>query len=248
MAGEAQMSFWDHLEALRGTVLRSLLAVVAVSAAVFCFKSAVFDGVVLAPTRGDFPVYRMMGGGFSMNLVNLDISAQFFIHLKVSVMAGFILACPYILFEIWKFIAPALYEKEKKAVRAAFLFAGGLFYAGLVTGYFLVLPFALNFFQSYTVSDSITNTISLQSYISMFSSLVLAFGLVFEFPAAVAALSRAGVIGRRHLVKYRKYAIVAILVVAAIITPADPFSMIVAAVPLYLLYEGSVLVCAKEKQ
>ncbi len=242
------MSFWDHLEALRGTVLRSLLAVAAVSAVVLCFKSAVFDGVVLAPSRSDFPVYRMMGGDFSMQLVNLDISAQFFIHLKVSVMAGFILACPYVLFEIWKFIAPALYEREKKAIRTAFFFAGGLFYAGLVTGYFLVLPFALNFFQNYTVSDVVANTISLQSYISMFSSLVLAFGLVFEFPAVVAALSRAGVIDRGDLVRYRKYAIVAILVVAAIITPADPFSMVVAAVPLYLLYEGSVLVCRKENR
>lgn len=242
------MSFWDHLEELRGTILRSLAAVLVAAVVVFCFKSFVFDTVFLGPAKGDFPAYRLMGQDFSMSIINYDISAQFFVHLRVSLISGFIIACPYIFFEIWRFIAPALYDKEKKAIRAAFLLAGCLFYAGLATGYLLILPIALSFFQNYTVSDYITNTISLKSYMSMFTSVVLVFGLVFEFPAVIAALSKIGVVHRRDLVKYRKYALVAILIVAAIITPADPLSMIIAAIPLYLLYEGGILICAKEKE
>lgn len=248
MQDGAGMSFWDHLDVLRGALIRMIVSVVLLSVVVFCFKSFVFDYLVLAPASGDFFVYKLLGVDFRMDLINIDISAQFFTHLKVSVILGIVLAFPYIIYEIWRFIAPALYANEIKAVRKAFGFASLLFYLGVAIGYLIVLPITLNFFQSYTVSDSVVNTITLQSYISMLTSMVLLFGLVFEFPTVLAVLSKMGIVHREMLRKYRKHAIVAILIVAAIITPADPFSMIIAALPLYLLYELSVLVCAKKKE
>lgn len=238
------MSFWDHLEVLRGTLFRSVLVITLVSVVVFCFKGIVFDGIVLAPTKSDFVIYKWLNmGNFQMSLVNLDISAQFFVHLRVAFQLGFILAFPYVCFEVWKFIAPALYKNEKKAVRGSFLAASFLFYLGLVIGYYLIVPLSLNFFMGYTISDEVVNTISLTSYISMFTSTVLAFGIVFEFPIVVVILSKLGIVTRDTLKKYRRHAIVVILCIAAIITPADPMSMIIAAAPLLLLYEVCVMCC-----
>lgn len=245
---EVEMSFWDHLEVLRGTIFRSLLAVVAVSIAVFCFKELVFDGIVLAPTRSDFFIYKWMKMDLNMSLVNLEISTQFFVHLKVAFQFGFILSFPYIIFEIWKFIAPALYEREKNTIRSVFLAASFLFYLGLYVGYVLIVPISLNFFLGYKISETIVNTISLTSYISLFTSTTLAFGIVFEFPAVIVILNKLGIISRDTMTKYRKHAIVVILCIAAIITPADPFSMIVAAAPLLLLYEVSVMCCRPLKK
>ena len=240
-AGE--MSFWDHLEVLRGTLFRSLLAVSLVSVIVFCFKSFVFDDVVLAPTRSDFWVYKLLKMDLNMNLVNLEISTQFFVHLKVAFELGFILAFPFVVWEIWKFIAPTLYQNEKKTIRGVFLAASFLFYLGLYIGYVLIVPISLNFFLGYKISDAIVNTISLNSYISLFTSTVLAFGIVFEFPAVVVILNKLGLVYKDTMNKYRKHAIVAILCIAAIITPADPFSMLIAAAPLLILYEVSVMCC-----
>ena len=343
-AGEAEMSFWDHLEVLRGTLFRSVLVITLVSVVVFCFKSLVFDDIILAPTKSDFFIYKWLRmGNMQMSLVNLDISAQFFVHLQVAfelgfilsfpyvcfeiwkfiapalyrnekravrgaflsasflfylglvigyylivpislnffmgykisddvmntisltsyismftstvlafgivfefpivVELGFILSFPYVCFEIWKFIAPALYRNEKRAVRGAFLSASFLFYLGLVIGYYLIVPISLNFFMGYKISDDVMNTISLTSYISMFTSTVLAFGIVFEFPIVVVILSKLGIVTRNTLIKYRRHAIVVILCIAAIITPADPMSMLIAAAPLLILYEVCVMCC-----
>ena len=237
------MSFWDHLEVLRGTIFRSLLAVSVISVIVFCFKKFVFDNVVLAPTRSDFWVYRMLNMDVNMNLVNLEISTQFFVHLKVAFELGFILGFPFVIWEIWKFIAPALYQNEKKTLRGVFLAASFLFYLGLYIGYVLIVPISLNFFLGYKISEAVVNTISLTSYISLFTSTTLAFGIVFEFPAIVVILNKLGIVYKDTMIKYRRHAIVVILCIAAIITPADPFSMVIAAAPLLLLYEASVLFC-----
>lgn len=150
--------------------------------------------------------------------------------------------------EIWKFVSPALYAGEKRALRLAFLLSTVLFYLGVLVGYFVVLPLCLQFFINYTVSTEVVNTISLSSYMSMFTSMVLLNGLVFEFPTVMLALSRLGVVDRAALQRGRKYAFVAILIVAALITPADPVSMFVLAIPMYLLYEFSILLCSSQKK
>lgn len=240
------MSFWDHLDVLRGTLFRSALSVFLASIVMFCFKDFLFGKVILAPSRPDFFMYRILGGGVSMQLINTEVSAQFFVHLKVSFICGLVIAFPYIIYEIWKFIAPALYDNEMRSVRKAFLGSALLFYAGVATGFCLIFPVTLSFFQGYTVSDAIANTITLNSYISMFSSMVILFGIVFEFPILIAILSNMGIVTREMLTKYRKHAFVGVLIVAAVITPADPFSMLIAAAPLYLLYELSVIVCVRK--
>ena len=241
-----ETSFWDHLDVLRGTLFRSALSVFLASIVMFCFKDFLFGKVILAPSRPDFFMYRILGGGVSMQLINTEVSAQFFVHLKVSFICGLVIAFPYIIYEIWKFIAPALYDNEMRSVRKAFLGSALLFYAGVATGFCLIFPVTLSFFQGYTVSDAIANTITLNSYISMFSSMVILFGIVFEFPVLIAILSNMGIVTREMLTKYRKHAFVGVLIVAAVITPADPFSMLIAAAPLYLLYELSVIVCVRK--
>ena len=239
----AEMSFWDHVEALRGTLFRSVLAVVVLSVIFLAMPKMLFLAV-LWPTRPDFPMYRLPGvQAFSLDLINIELSAQFFVYLKVSMLCGLVLAFPYVVWEIWKFIAPALYENEIKAVRKAFGLSSGLFYLGVAMGYFVVLPVCLLFFVNFSVSDTIVNTISLSSYMSLFTSMVFLIGLLFEFPAVILALSSLGIVWRPQLRKGRKYAFVVMLVLAALITPSDPFSMFVLAIPLYGLYEFSIFLC-----
>ena len=251
MAGKdagKEMSFWDHLDELRGTLFRSIGALCLCSVLGLAFRDFLFDGIILPPTRPDFIVYRLLGWDFDMQLINVELSAQFFAHLKASFAIGLVVAFPYVIWELWKFIAPALYEREKRPVRTAFALSTGLFYLGVAVGYFIVLPFCLRFFISYSVSDAVANTITLGSYMSMFFSMVLLIGIAFEFPTVVMALGRLGVVSRSQLRKGRKYAFVIMLVLAALITPADPFSMFVLAVPLYLLYELSILLCSKSAE
>lgn len=236
------MSFWDHLEELRGTLFRSIISVCVVSAVFMCFPKPLFNAV-LRPTRPDFPLYRLPGVDFSMELINIELSAQFFVYLKVSVLCGVVLAFPYIIWEVWKFVAPALYDNERRPVRKAFLLSSGLFYLGVAVGYFVVLPVCLMFFMNFSVSDTIVNTISLGSYMSLFTSMVFLIGILFEFPTVIMVLSGIGVVDRPLLRKGRKYAFVIVLVLAAFITPSDPFSMFVLAIPLYGLYELSILLC-----
>ena len=227
MAGTAnspEMSFWEHLDVLRGAVIRILIAVCVLSCLGLAFKEPLFR-FILAPTEPDFPMYRLMGADFDMKLINVDISAQFFAHLKASVIAGLIFAFPYIVWEIWKFILPALYANEKRAVRRTFLLSSGLFYLGAAVGYFVVLPFCLQFFMNYSVSPDIANTATLRSYMSML-----------------------GIVDRKLLRSGRKYAFIALLIVAAFITPTgDPLSMLLLAAPLYLLYELSIALCSSRK-
>lgn len=248
MAGtgaDKEMSFWDHLDVLRGTLFRSLGAVCLCSVLGFVFKDFLFDGIVLAPSRPDFCIYRLLGWSFSMQLINVEVSAQFFVHLKAAFAVGVVLAFPYVVWELWRFLEPALYAGEKRPVRLAFSLSTGLFYLGVAVGYFIVLPVCLQFFMNYTVSDTVANTITIGSYMSMFFSMVLLIGIAFEFPSVMLVLNRLGVLGRETLQKGRRYAVIVVLVLSALITPADPFSMFVLAFPLYFLYELSILLCSK---
>ena len=246
-AKEQEMTFWDHLEELRGTIFRSILAVCFFAVLGFIFKRPLFD-IVLAPASEDFFIYRLLGWHFDLELINVDVSAQFFVHLSAAFGAGLVLDFPYIIWELWLLIAPALYKKERKAVRTAFLMASGLFYMGVAVGYFLVLPACVQFFLNYTVSDQITNTITIGSYMSMFTSTVLMIGIAFEFPTVIWMLSKMGVLTRSQLRKGRRYALVVVLVIAAVVTPADPLSMMIVAAPLYLLYEIAILLCSESEE
>ena len=241
------MSFWDHLDVLRGTLFRSIVAVVLVSVVFLAMPERLFKAV-LWPTTPDFVLYKWLGLDFEMSLINIEVSAQFFVHLKISILMAVVVAFPYIVWEIWKFIAPALYENEKKAVGKAFGMSSVLFYLGVAVGYFIVLPVCLMFFMNYTVSDAVQNTISLNSYVSLFTSMVFLIGLLFEFPTVVLVLSNMGLLTRKQLRSFRKSAFVVILILAALITPSDPFSMFVLSIPLYGLYEFSILVCKPESE
>lgn len=239
------MSFWDHLEALRGSLFRSVLAVFLFSLIFMAFPHTLFRAV-LWPTQPDFILYSRLGLPFQMTLINTEVSAQFFMHLKVSMLCGLVLAFPYVIYEIWKFVAPALYEHEIKAVHKGFLLSSGLFYLGVAVGYLIVLPVCLMFFMNYTVSETIANTITLGSYMSLFTSMVFLIGLLFEFPTVILVLSSLGIVHRPQLRKMRKYAFVIVLILSALITPSDPFSMFVLSIPLYGLYELSILLCKKD--
>ncbi len=240
------MSFWDHLEDLRKSIIRVVLALVGATVVLFLFKNFLFDSLVLAPTGNDFWFYRLIGVDFSLPLVNLEVAAQFMIHVKVTCLCALILVFPYLIYEVWKFIAPALYNNEKRAVRGAFTFASVLFYVGVAVSYLVIFPVMLYFFANYQVSTDVPNTFSLASYISLMTSTVLAFGLVFEFPTVIAVLSAMGVVTRDTLRRYRRHAACVVLILAAIITPTgDPFSLMVCSVPLYMLYELSIFICKK---
>lgn len=239
-----EMTFWDHLEELRGVLFRSVLVLFVLFMVLFFFKSFIFDTVVLGPSRDDFWLMRLLGVKLGLNLINIEVTAQFFIHMKVTFIAAFIVAFPYIVYQLWKFIAPALYDNEIRTIKRAFGLGAGLFYAGVAMGYFVVMPLVLIFFNGYQVSEAVVNTFSLNSYISIFSGMVFMMGLLFEFPTVLAVLSQFGLIDRAFLRKYRRHAVVVILILAAVLTPTgDPFTMTVVALPLYALYEGSIFIC-----
>ena len=239
-----EMTFWDHLEDLRKSIFRMAASLVGVTVILFFFKDFLFDDVILAPTDKNFYLYRMLGLDFSLSLVNIEVPAQFMIHMKVTFICAVILTFPYLVYELWRFVAPALYEREKRAVRGAFTFAGVLFYTGLAVGYLVILPLMINFFAGYQVSPDVPNTFSLSSYISLFMSTVMTFGIVFEFPTVIAILSALGIVTKEGLRTYRRHAVCAVVILAALITPSgDPFSLLICTVPLYLLYEFSVLIC-----
>ncbi|MCQ2184377.1 MAG: twin-arginine translocase subunit TatC [Bacteroidales bacterium] len=239
------MTFWDHLEELRMTIFRSLLFILVFAVVAFCFKGILFDKLIFAPLSPSFITYRLLGLDLSMKLINVEISSQFFVHMSAAAATGLVVAFPFVIYELWRFIAPALYDSEIRSVRGAFLLASGLFYFGVAVGFFIVLPLCLEFFVNYSVSSIVDNNITLSSYMSLFYSLVIVIGLVFEFPMLITILSAMDLVHRDGLRKYRKHAIVAVLVISAIITPADPLSMIILAIPLYLLFEFSVILCRK---
>ena len=240
------MTFWDHLEDLRKSVFRMVGVLITLAVVLFFFKDFLFDDVVLAPSTDEFYLYRLLGLDLSLSLVNIEVSAQFMIHMKVTFICALILTFPYIVYELWTFIAPALYENEIKAIKGAFTFASVLFYTGLAVGYLVIFPLMINFFAAYQVTPDVPNTFSLSSYISLFSSTVLIFGIVFQFPILIAILSALGIVTREGLRQYRRHAVCAVVILAALITPSgDPFSLFVVTVPLYLLYEFSILICRK---
>lgn len=239
-----EQTFWDHLDELRSTLLRMAVVFFGVSAALFFFKTFLFERIVLAPAGNSFFLYRLLGTDMNLNLQNIELSAQFFIHIKVTLICALVLSFPYLVYELWRFISPALYENERRATKGAFGFASILFYIGVATAYAVIFPMMLAFFSKYEVSSQVENIFSLSSYISMFLSTLLMFGIVFEFPTVIAVLSTMGIVTKEFLKSYRRHALCIIMILAAIITPSgDPFTLLICTLPMYLLYEFSIMIC-----
>ncbi len=260
-----EMTFLDHLEALRWHLVRSILAIGLVSVGAFIFKDIIFDTIILAPKTPGFFTNRMLcefGQWVNVSalcinsqpfeIININMAGQFSTHIMISLMAGLILAFPYLIFELWRFISPALYPKEKKHARGAVFFISLLFLLGVLFGYFVIIPLSVHFLGNYSVSVQVTNQINLTSYISTISSITLATGVIFELPVLIYFLTRIGFVTPEFLKKYRRHAIVIVLAISAIITPPDVFSQILVAFPLMFLYEIGIIISRrilnKEKQ
>lgn len=255
------MGFWDHAEALRGVLLRMAAVIVVLTVGLFAAMPHIFDSVILAPCRGDFILYRWLdsisatslmpggsGGDFEVHLINIRLASQFFIHMSTSFWLAVVLAFPICVWLLWGFIAPGLYEEEKRGARGVFLAGNLMFFLGVATGYFLVFPLTLRFLADYQLSALIPNQISLDSYMDNFMMLILVMGIVFELPLVAWMLGKAGIVSRGLFNRYRRHAVVALLVAAAVITPTgDPFTLMVVFLPLYLLWELSALTLPSER-
>jgi sec-independent protein translocase protein TatC len=256
-----QMSFMQHLDALRWHLVRSAIAIFIFAVGLFMFNNFLFDTVIFGPLKQDFISYRALcslgykiGAGDVMcmivkepHLQTLSASEQFFTHMWIALLGGIILAFPYVLYELWKFIKPALKDTESKPAKWFVIVASILFLIGIFFGYFLLFPMSYNFLINYELSDSgiVQTNNTLDDYISLISTMVLVSGLVFELPVLVYFLTRLGILTPNFMRKYRKYAVVIILIAAAVITPSpDVTSQMVVAVPMYLLYEVSIFVSA----
>ena len=242
------MTFWDHLDELRSVIIRILVITVVAAAVAFCLKEELF-AVVLAPRTSDFITYRLMGvEPFDIHLMNTGLTEQFMIHLKTAMYAGVLVASPYIIWQLFRFISPALYDNERRY--ATLLCTSGylMFMLGTALNYFLIFPLTVKFLGTYQVSPDVANMLTLQSYIDTLLMMCLVMGIVFELPVVSWILGRMGLINRQMMRSMRRHAVVAILVVAAIITPTtDAFTLFVVALPIWLLYEASILIVKSDK-
>lgn len=256
---ENTMSFLQHLEVLRWHLVRSVTAILLFTIICFLGKSILFDVIIFGPKDPSFITYQLIcqftklfseEGALCLTempfeILNTKMAGQFSTHIWVSFIAGFILAFPYLLIELWRFVKPGLHSSERKGARGIIFFASILFLIGVLFGYYLISPLSIQFLGTYTVSKEVTNFIDLLSYISTVSTVTLAAGLVFELPIIVYFLARIGILTPQWMRTYRKHALVAILVLSAIITPPDVSSQILVSLPILVLYEISIRICAR---
>lgn len=248
------MDFWDHLDELRSCLIKALVAVAVSAVAAFCCKDFLFE-LVFAPSKSDFVTYRVFAklvgeaGDFSVALFNPELAQQFMVHMRVALWTGLLLVSPYVLYLLFRFVAPGLYAQERKyavcAVGSGYL----MFLLGILVNYFIIFPLTFRFLGTYQVSADVPNQIALTSYISMLLMLCFLMGLMFELPVFSWLFAKIGVLKSSFMRRYRRHAVVAIVIVAAVITPTgDVMTMSVVALPIYLLYEVSIaLVNATEK-
>jgi sec-independent protein translocase protein TatC len=257
---EAEMSFFDHIDVLRKHLLRALAVVLVFTAGAFYYTDFIFNTVIMGPKDPSFWTYRMMcklyerfpsiGEDFCIRtldakIINTEMSGQFTLQLNACVMTGLILGIPYLLFEIWLFIKPALHENERKSASGFVAFASFLFFTGILFGYYIICPLSVNFLINYQVSPDIENTFTIDSYLSTVMTLTLGSGIIFQLPVVIYILSKVGIMTPAFMRSSRRYAAVIILIVAAVVTPtADPFTMLTVALPLFLLYEVSIYISA----
>ncbi|MFL1896961.1 twin-arginine translocase subunit TatC [Aquimarina sp. 2-A2] len=260
------MSFLDHLEELRWHLIRATIAVLVAGVVAFFSKELIFDVIIFGPKKADFPTYKglcdlsqFLGLDQSLCFKELPFSVQsrkvagqFSVHIWTSITAGFIIAFPYVLYQFWKFIAPALYDTEKKHSKGFIIVCSLLFFAGVLFGYYIITPLSINFLGGYQVSEEVINEFDIDSYISLVRASVIACGLIFELPVIMFFLTKIGLVTPESLRKYRKFALVIVLILSAIITPPDIASQIIVAIPILILYEISIFiskyVIKKEKE
>jgi sec-independent protein translocase protein TatC len=243
MNEQGAMTFWDHLDELRTVIIRGLVVTVLVAAVAFCLKDELF-AVVLAPRTSDFITYRLMGvEPFSIHLMNTGLTEQFMIHMKTAFFAGVLVASPYIIYLLFRFISPALYDNERKYATALVGSGYLMFMLGTLLNYFLIFPLTVKFLGTYQVSEDVANMLTLQSYMDTLMMMSLVMGIIFELPVISWLLGKMGLVNASMMRIWRKHAVVAILIVSAIITPTtDAFTLIVVSLPIWLLYEVSILI------
>lgn len=255
---ESEMSFFEHLEALRWHLIRSAMAIVVFTIVAFWQYEFIFNDIIMGPFNPKFWTYRMMckmGTALHMTgwcidkingkIINTEMAGQFTLQINSCVMIGVVLGFPYLLFELWRFIKPALHDKERKAASGFVFYASFLFILGILFGYYIVAPESIRFLAGYTVSDIIQNTFTIDSYLSSVATLTLGTGLVFELPILIYILASLGIMNAAFMRRTRRYAIVIILIIAAIITPTpDMITMSIVAAPLLMLYEVGIMVAA----
>jgi sec-independent protein translocase protein TatC len=257
---EAEMSFFDHIDVLRKHLLRVAAVVIVLTLGAFYFTDFIFNEIIMGPKNANFWTYRMMcklvaaypsiGQDFCITkidakIINTEMAGQFTLQLNSCVMVGIILGIPYLLFELWLFVKPALHENERKSASGFVIFASTLFFLGILFGYYLICPLSINFLTNFTVSPDIENTFTIDSYLSSVMTLTLGAGVIFQLPVIIYILSKLGVMTPAFMRASRRYSTVLILIVAAVVTPtADPYTMLIVAMPLFLLYELSIYISA----
>ncbi|MBI9054045.1 MAG: twin-arginine translocase subunit TatC [Bacteroidales bacterium] len=258
MSKENNMSFIDHLEELRWHLIRAFSVIFIIAIAAFIFNDIVFDKIILAPKNPDFYTNKLLCQLGSLvdipklcintkpfQIISIKMAGQFTMHITTSIFAGIILGFPYLFWEFWRFIKPALYEKEVKHSRGAVTISSFLFLLGVLFGYFVIAPLSVHFLGSYSISEEVLNQINLKSYIGTITSVTLASGITFELPVLIFFLSKTGLVTPDFLKKYRRHAIIVILILAATITPPDIFSLILVTFPLLILYEVGIIISRK---
>lgn len=255
---KAEMSFLDHLEALRWHIIRAVISIVIFAVLAFANSKFIWDKIIFAPNSNDFWTSRMIiklsnflgiqSEGLNkkpIELINFNMSGQFMVDVWTAIIVGFIVAFPYVVYQFWSFIKPALYENERKHASGAVAVMSGLFLIGILFGYYLIVPFSLDWLGSYQISDAVVNQINILSYISSVVSIVIAGGISFELPVIVYFLSKVGLLTPKFLRKYRRHSYVILLIIAAIITPPDVLSQMLVTIPLVILYEVSIFISSK---
>lgn len=255
---QKEMSFLDHLEDLRWHLIRSTFAVMLVAIVAFIMKDFIFDVIIFGPKRADFPTYRILCA--SAQAIGLDsfcftelpfrvqsrtMSGQFSAHIWTSITAGFVVAFPYVIYEFWKFVSPGLHINERKNARGFIFAASVLFFLGVLFGYYVITPLSINFLGTYQVSDQVFNDFDLGSYIGLVRACALSSGIIFELPMIILFLTKIGLVTPEILRKYRKFALIIVLVISAIITPPDIASQVIVTIPVLILYEISIVISSR---
>ncbi len=256
LSSEKEMSFLDHLEELRWHLIRSTLAIVILATLAFLAKDFIFDVLIFGPKRADFPTYKLLCKvaqtiGFKdsfcfeelpFRIQSRTMGGQFSAHIWTSITAGFIVAFPYIIYEFWRFLSPGLRTKERNSAKGFIFISSILFFIGVLFGYYVVTPLSINFLGTYQVSGQVHNDFDLSSYIALVRASVIASGLIFELPIIIYILTKIGIVTPEYLRKYRKFALVIVLILSAIITPPDIASQIIVSIPIVILYEISIYI------